>query len=156
MTRTVLRTIGAAAVATTALAGCASMFLHGARMADEGTPTNGSIANYTMPSCTGNDGSAIAAPALTYHLLEGASGPELFERSADGSGAIIENRWQDADGLHFYAWVTSNGWEYVLPGPGAQGIRRVYINASAQQQTDGTTRPTSAVSATCVLAPATM
>ena len=97
----------------------------------------------------GPDGAPIAGPvATTYHLLPAASGPELFERSSDGSGAIVENRWQAEDGLHFYAWVAQSSWEYILPGPGQNGVRKVYIGATRQTAPDGTTRPVGAVHST--------
>lgn len=73
-----------------------------------------------------------------YYLLQGDDGLELFEASPDGSGAIITNQWNDANGTHFYAWVTNSGWEYVIPGPGQPGTRYVYTSGTSDAHPNGT------------------
>ena len=56
----------------------------------------------------------------------------------------------DCKGEHYFAWVQSNGWEYVLPTTGG-GVRNVYAAVDKTTAEDGSTRPTSAVYATCAL-----
>jgi hypothetical protein len=129
--------------------GCASMFLHGGRLAGKGTSTPGALAQWTVPACTTTDGGSVAPPADTrYLLLRGEGGDELFERSGDGSGAIITNRWSDAAGTHFYAWVKSSGWEYIVSQPGQPAVRRVYTSGTENN------RPRGAPSAECAMLPA--
>lgn len=136
--------------------GCASWFMNGGRLAGAGESVAGATAVLDVPSCTDANGGAIAGPANTrYYLLSGQTGPELFERSADGSGAVITNRWQAQDGMHFFAWVQSSGWEYVLPQPGAPGVRYVYSGMRVVRAPDGSHRPEGPRIATCPLVPGT-
>jgi hypothetical protein len=125
----------AVVVATT---GCASMFLHGGRLGKKGTATTGALAKWDVPACHGHDGRSFPPPAgIRYFLMKGPAGEELFEQSSDGSGAIITNRWNDTEGTHFYAWVKSSGWEYILSGPGQPGRRLVYVNGSENERPRG-------------------
>jgi hypothetical protein len=119
--------------------GCASAFLHGARMARRDTPTSGAVASWEVTACTETNGHPIAMQGtLRYYLLQGEDGLELFEQDASGGGAIITNQWQDTDGTHFYTWVTSNGWEYVIPAPGQPATRRVYASGTTDARPNGT------------------
>lgn len=133
-----------------AASGCASAFLHGARLAGRDTPTSGALAAWDVPACTGVDGRPFSPPSgIRYFLLQGANGTELFEQSADGSGAIIDNQWSGADGTHYYTWVTSSGWEFVIPGAGQPGTRYVYAGTGT---TDA--RPNGSWTAQCPMIPA--
>ena len=135
-------------------ASCASMFLNGARMANAHTPVDHAIATYSLQACTSADGSTVAAPAgISYVLLQGEHGNELFERSADGSGAIIGNRWEDATGAHYFVWVQRSGWEFVLPPAGGRAMRLVYSGMHVERFPDGTSRPQGAIAASCPLGP---
>jgi hypothetical protein len=137
------------ATAALLLSGCASMFLHGGRMADKGTPTAGALGSWDVQACKGTDGRPFNAPSgIRYFLFQGKEGLELFEQSADGSGSIITNQWAGSDGTHFYSWVTSNGWEFIIPGAGQPGVRRVYVGTGT---TDS--HPNGAWSVKCDLVP---
>ncbi len=128
--------------------GCASAFLHGARMVGRGAAPPAALGTWRIERCVDTNQSPVMGPDATYVLTQGASGLELFERSADGSGAMIENQWSEADGTHFYTWVMSNGWEFIIPGPGQPGVRRVYAGTGT---TDA--RPNGTWTAICDLTP---
>jgi hypothetical protein len=118
--------------------GCGSMFIHGARLVGSDTPTAGALGRWEVPACTGSDGRPITPPAGTHYLLlKSAVGTELFEQGADGSGSIIENQWNDSAGTHYYTWVQEKGWEFIIPGPGQPGLRRVYITGTTQGRPSG-------------------
>jgi hypothetical protein len=136
------------------LGGCASMFMNGGKLVDD--PSSLAVkASFVAPNCTASDGSPISGPSdIMFQLVQ--DGPQLaiFERSRDGSGAVITNTWADAQSDHYFGWVQRQGWEYVIPRvPGVQPMRLVYVNLSTINV--GTvTKPMSAVSATCPLVPA--
>jgi len=97
-----------AAVTVLATSSCASMFLHGGKLVDRGDSLK-TLVQYRTEG---------AAPAgVQYSLVTGEDGqPALFERSADGSGALIHNRWTENGEDHFFCWVgSSHGYEYVIP-----------------------------------------
>ncbi len=128
--------------------GCASAFIHGARLVGPDTPTAGALARWDVPACSGRDGRPFTPPSgVRYFLLESAAGTELFEQTAEGSGSVIENQWRDSFGTHYYVWVGSKGWEFVIPGPGQPGLRRVYTTGT----TDG--RPSGSWVAQCQMVP---
>jgi len=138
-------------VLSSTLAGCASMFLNGAEMADHDYAAE-SRANYAVAACkTVGDNSPTQAPEATYHLVPKDGRMALFERSPDGSGALITNQWSAADGVHYFTWVQSNGWEYVIKDGAPTAQRIAYINVQNSQAPDGTTRPTSAPAVKCDL-----
>lgn len=134
-------------LATVASMGCASMFLNGGKLADHDY-AKGRTDGYKVVKCTLlSNNSAINSPNTTYFLVDGG----LFERSPDGSGTLIQNRWQEADGDHYFAWVQSSGWEYVIPKSGAP-TRIVYTGLATGPGPQGTTKPTSSPSARCEMA----
>lgn len=91
-------------------------------------------------------GRPFPTPAgIRYFLMNGPAGDELFEQSSDGSGAIVTNRWNDIDGAHFYTWVQSNGWEYIVSGPGQPARRLIYTSGTENE------RPRGAPMAECTL-----
>lgn len=144
------RTTLIALVAVMAAACSAQHYLHGARVAESGTPLGSVTASWDVGVCVDTEGQSAGAPALQYHLVEGAAGPELYERTADGSGSFVTNRWEDASGTHYYQWVRNTGWEMIITGPGQPGVRNVYVDA----QTSDAGRPQGPIAATCPLTPA--
>ena len=136
------------------LAGCASWFMNGGKLLDKGAEVTVK-ASFTAPACTLANGSPTPGPAgIEFQLAQ--SGPDLgvFERGADGSGALITNHWADDKADHYFGWVQSSGWEYVIPKePGGQAERLVYVGLE-KQEVGTATKPTSAVSARCPLVPA--
>jgi hypothetical protein len=136
-------------IAALAMSGCASWFLHGARMADANTSVAGATAVFDVAACVNStSGQPEGSPGARYYLLNGQGGPELFERSNDGTGAVITNRWQDERGMHFFTWVGGTGWEYLLGADGS-AIRLVYQGFNGQTFPDGTYRPVTQHMATC-------
>src|SRR5688572_28561119 len=83
------------------LPGCASMFLNGAEIADHDYAKE-SRANFNVAACKNADGSPAQAPETTYHLVPKDGKTALFERSPDGSGALITNQWNAEDGAHYF------------------------------------------------------
>ena len=142
------RLIIIAAVCVSACTGAA--FLHGARVASADQPLSGVVATWDVGMCVDQNGASVGRPELRYHMLQGATGPELYERMNDGRGSIVENTWTDDRGTHFYQWVRSQGWEVVVPGPGQPGVRNYYPRTSSMGG-----RPDGAIGATCPLTPAT-
>ena len=43
---------------------------------------------------------------VQYFLIETDEGLAIFERSEDGSGSLLQTRWQDDQGDHFAVWVS--------------------------------------------------
>ena len=75
----------------------------------------------------------------------------IFERGADGTGAVIINSWSDDKADHYFGWVQSSGWEYVIPkDPAGQPARLVYVGLKTTQE-GNVTKPTSPLAATCPL-----
>jgi hypothetical protein len=134
--------------------GCASWFMNGGKLVESDYAPKVK-ASYRVPTCTNlADGSSIAGPAdITFLLVEDAGGPGVFERSPDGTGAVITNRWSEADGEHYFGWVQANGWEYIVPSdPSRKPTRVVYTSIETKQE--GTvTKPTSAPAAKCDMLP---
>jgi hypothetical protein len=137
-----------AMVVVVGLSGCASMFMNGGKLVDAGEGPTAVKRSYSAPSCKMTDGSSVAGPSgVTFQLVDGG----IFERSADGSGAVITNHWSDGAADHYFGWVQSSGWEYVIPqDPNAQANRLVYVGLSTKAEGD-VTKPATAVSATCPL-----
>ena len=76
------------------------------------------------------------APARAqYFLIETAEGLAFFERKEDGSGAIIQDHWQDDEGDHFVGWVspirskdaTGGGpaFEFIVPIDRSKEAKRI-------------------------------
>ena len=142
--------------------GCASMFVHGGRLTN-GKEQSQVVAKYAIKGCVNTaDGSAMQGPTAEYWLVdEPASvhksrGLAVAEIDRAGNGTVITNAWMEPDGRHYFAWVGSNGWEYVIPTDTKKpGTRLVYVNVTTGDTPDRkTTKPTSAPSAKCVLWPA--
>jgi hypothetical protein len=137
-----------AVAAVVGLSGCASMFMNGGNLVDAGEGPTAVKRSYKAPQCAMTDGSSVAGPAdVTFQLVDAG----IFERSSDGSGAVITNHWADAAGDHYFGWVKSSGWEYVIPqDPNAPANRLVYVGLDTK--TEGSvTKPATPVSATCPL-----
>lgn len=132
------------------LGGCASMFLNGAEMADHDYAGE-SRANYRVNACKASDGSAAQSPEATYHLIPKDGKLALFERSPDGSGVLITNQWAGPDGTHYFTWVQSSGWEYIVNESSPNAKRIAYANFQSAKSPDGSTRPTSPPVASCEL-----
>jgi hypothetical protein len=132
-----MKTRSTLAICTLALAGCASMFMHGGDLVGAGYQAQPIVtfrAEGTVP-----DG-------VTYSIVRTLDGGQgIFERSADGSGTVITNRWRDAQGDHFFGWVgSSHGYEYVFPADRSQpGVKIVYPAGYYSVSTDaqGVERP---------------
>src|SRR5215469_4405873 len=100
-------------------------------------------------------GASASGPADTvFELVQDGSGAGVFERSSNGSGAVITNHWSDDKADHYFGWVQSQGWEYVFPKDASQPSRVVYVGLTTAHEGD-VTRPSSPASATCALVPAT-
>ena len=113
------RILFSALVLSIAAGGCVSWFLKGA------APVN---ARY-QPNVLIEYKSEGPAPAgATYLLVQTERGEAMFERSADGSGAVISHRWHDKDGDHFACWVPNRqAWVYDVPTDRSQpATRTVY------------------------------
>lgn len=90
------------------VAGCASMFMKGGSLAPAGYQPQKVLVTYTAEG--------TVPPGISYLLVQTEKGEALFERSADGSGALFETKWTDDKGDHFAGWVaTSHAYEFVVP-----------------------------------------
>jgi hypothetical protein len=123
--------------------------MNGGKLVDKGyAPTV--KASYSVPTCKMVDGSSVNGPAdIVFQVVQDATDTGVFERAKDGSGSVITNRWSDDKGDHYFGWVKSTGWEYVIPkDPAGQPVRLVYVNLQTAKV--GTaTKPTTPLSATC-------
>ncbi len=102
------------------LAGCASMFIQGGALVDKGYNPQKVLVSYKAEG--------TVPQGVEYQLVQTDKGEALFERSADGSGVLFLNRWQDEKGDHFAGWVSrSHGYEYLVPRDrSAKGQKFVY------------------------------
>ena len=89
--------------------------------------------------------------------------PGGLRRGDDGGGVVATNKWTEADGDHYFTWVTTptglfgtssktDGWEYVIPAQGP-GTRRVYNELRTAKGPDGVIKTTSKPAYTCPLVP---
>lgn len=130
----------------TALSGCASMFLNGGHFAD-GTEKSRVVAKYKVDKCVGTDGSPIQGPDAEYWLLrEPSGGHTLAEMDARGEGTVITNSWASGEGDHYFTWVMSSGWEYVIPRDMTKPATRIVYVGLATAKSGNVTKPTSAPS----------
>jgi hypothetical protein len=134
---------------TALLGGCASMFMNGGKLVenDYAPPVK---ASFVVPKCHMTDGTPIDGPSnIVFQLVQEPTQLAIFERSADGTGAVITNTWSDGKGDHYFGWVQAQGWEYVIPrDPSVQPVRFVYANLQVGEV--GTvTKPLTPVSAIC-------
>lgn len=106
--------------------------------------STGSKATFRVSSCVKTtDNTQVDGQTFEYSLIEHEGRPALFEKWAgegDISNAIITNSWRDTDGTHYFEWVTSIGWEFVIPDSG-NGVRRLYKGGTYRAE-DGSARPT--------------
>jgi hypothetical protein len=131
-------------------AGCASWFLHGAKLADHDYAKD-HPGGYRVVGCAMiSDGTPVPPPNTTYHVVTDGAATGLFERSPDGTGSLIENHWQAKDGDHYFVWVKQTGWEMVLPKEGPPK-RLVYIGVSEMGQADGAVHPTTDPAVSCTM-----
>jgi hypothetical protein len=147
-----MRYVKAIVVSICALcSGCASMFMNGGKLV-KGTYAPPIKASFQIPSCTLQNGTPIAPPpSLRIDVVQEGAGLGLFEHVPGGAGAVFTNQWSDAKGDHYFAWVKSSGWEYVIAkDPAGQSMRLVYVNLETHEE-GGVTKPVSPLSATCPL-----
>jgi hypothetical protein len=149
----VIRSCGALALAALLGSGCASMFIHGGRLVNRGTSVDGALARYQIQSCRDASGGPGQQPDATYYVLQQDGGPELLERSPNGQGVLISNRWEDAQGTHYFAWGVGLGWEFTLPHDGSPAVRLGHRRPGSSEEADGTRRPvvSQAPESTCTL-----
>ena len=121
--------------------GCASMFIHGGRAVGRGHPLGDATAVYQVESCRDASGGPGQLLNATYYVLPTPSGPELLERDPSGPGVLVSNRWQDAEGTHYFAWGAGFGWEFLLAAGTRQGVRLLHERPSSRVESDGTRRP---------------
>lgn len=101
--------------------------------------------NYHIPKILVEyDTEGTVPEGVDYLLVETEKGEAIFERSKDGSGALMETHWKDEEGDHYAGWVrTSHGYEYVIPVDRNQkGKKYVYVaNTYSIIKIDGIDRP---------------
>ena len=118
------------------LGGCASMFMGGGRLVSRNSKPREVVVNYRAEGAV--------PPNVTYQLVQTEKGLAMFERSADGSGALLETRWTDEAGDHFAGWVrTSHAYEFVVPAERTKPVKGfVYAKGYYTfQNIDGVNRP---------------
>ena len=97
--------------------GCASAFMKGGSLVRAGYQAKKVIVSYRAEG--------IVPQGVKYLLIETGTGQAIFEKSADGSGALFETRWRDDKGDHFAGWVaTSHGYEFIVPVDRAKEAKR--------------------------------
>ena len=95
------------AALTLSAVGCASWFARGGRLVSE---------QYNPVILVNYDIEGPIPPNTSYHLVKTEKGEAIFERSADGSGALIETHWKKDGADHYAMWVRrSHAYEYVMP-----------------------------------------
>jgi hypothetical protein len=127
----------------------ASWFVNGGKLVDKSyAPTVKS--SYMVTTCMMSGGAEVNGPAgVVFQLVQEGAEVGIFERAADGSGAVITNRWSDEKADHYFGWVQSQGWEYVIPkDPAVEPTRLVYVGLQTEDM-GPFTKPTSPASATC-------
>jgi len=132
---------------------CASWFMNGGKLVDSSySPTV--KASYTIDTCNMADGTTHPGPpGVVFQLVQDDQGTGIFEKGSNAKGAVITNTWSDDKADHYFGWVKSSGWEYVIPkDPAGRAARVVYVGL--QTTKDGNaTKPTSAPAANCPLLP---
>jgi len=83
--------------------GCASLkvqnaFLQGGTVVPENYNVQKVIVSYRAEG--------TVSERIKYFLIETNGVLSIFERSEDGSGSLLQTRWQDDQGDHFAAWVS--------------------------------------------------
>ena len=135
--RTVSKTaVGLAVLALVLSTACASMFMKGGSLVPAGYQPQKVLVTYAAEG---------AVPqGASYLLVQAEKGEAMFERSADGSGALFETRWTDDKGDHFAGWVaTIHAYEFVVPKDRKQAAKRYVYPAGfyTLQTVGGLERP---------------
>lgn len=134
------------------IGGCASWYLNGAKLADRDYAA-GQKGGFKIDACFSlADHASVPGPTATYHFVTDEGKGGLFERATDGSGSLIQNRWTEPDGDHYFTWVQRSGWEYVFP-KNAAPARLVYSGVEVMTAPDGSKRPGTSPSFKCDLIP---
>jgi len=116
--RTVSKTaVGLAVLALALSTACASMFMKGGSLAPAGYQPQKVLVTYRAEG--------TVPQGISYLLIQTEKGEAMFERSADGSGALFETSWKDDKGDHFAGWVaTSHAYEFVVPKDRKKAAKR--------------------------------
>jgi hypothetical protein len=125
--------------------------MNGGKLVDKGyAPT--AKASWSVPTCSLTTGGAVNGPAgIRFLLVQDGPDEGIFERSMDGSGSLITNKWSDEAADHYFGWVQSTGWEYVIPkDPARHPMRLVYTGLRTTKEGQ-VTKPASPVVATCAM-----
>jgi hypothetical protein len=128
--------VGLAVLALVLSTACASMFMKGGSLVTVGYQPQQVLVTYRAEG--------TVPPGATYLLVRTEKGEAMFERSADGSGALFETRWTDDKGDHFAGWVaTSHAYEFVVPMDRMQAAKRYVYPAGfyTLQSVGGQERP---------------
>jgi len=91
--------------------GCASLkvqnaFLQGGTVVPENYNVQKVIVSYRAEG--------TVSERIKYFLIETNGVLSIFERSEDGSGSLLQTRWQDDQGDHFAAWVSPPLYSYKV------------------------------------------
>jgi len=116
--------------------GCAAAFMKGGTLVKPGFVPPETLVRYRA------EGQVPAG--YDYLLVRTEQGEAMFERAANGSGALFETHWSDDAGDHFAGWVaTSHGYEFVVPKDRQQPASKyVYPRGTFRLvDIDGVTRP---------------
>ena len=130
--------------------GCASLkvqnaFLQGGTVVPENYNVQKVIVSYRAEG--------TVSERIKYFLIETDGVLSIFERSEDGSGSLLQTRWQDDQGDHFAAWVSppfiskrlqsGPAYEFVVPFDRSKEAKRfVYQKGKFTiQMINGITRP---------------
>jgi hypothetical protein len=88
--------------------GCASAFMKGGSLVGAGYQPPKVLVSYRT------EGTAPAG--VKYLLVRTETGEAIFEKSPDGSGALMQTYWRDDKGDHYAGWVVRrHGYEFVVP-----------------------------------------
>jgi hypothetical protein len=120
----------------TGTVGCASMFMKGGELVDDDFVVEEVLVSYQAEG--------IVPPGVSYQLVRHDGDLAMFEKSADGSGALMQTHWTDADADHFAGWVaTGPAFEFVVPTDRTLPASRfVYPDDTYEvEEVDGEDRP---------------
>ena len=117
------------------IVGCASMFMNGGTLVDE---------DYQPVIVVKYKAEGTVPSGVDYLLVRTETGEAIFERSLDGSGALFQTHWEDENGDHFAAWVsTKHAYEVVVPKDRTQPAKKFVYPAGYYSvvQKNGIERP---------------
>jgi hypothetical protein len=150
--------------------GCTSYYLKGARMWENGLPSQYEAA-YQASTCTEVDKpDKPIVFNIRYYLVNTPDGLGLVEVDEKGkNAAVFTNKWADETNDYFFGYVRgSAGYLFTVPKNRALAALRSYyhtinfvigaarVDWDAVTGPDGVTRPTGKAAATCPLAPQAM